>query len=149
VAYRAYVEEAIREGIEESPWEQVQGQLILGGATLKNKAQRFLRGDRREQRAIGQLQRRQVSEIIEVVSQLKGEAWKEYRDRRGDEGRDLVLWLARRYCGLRLRELGQLAGGLDYAAVSVAMTRFAQRMRTDRPLAKHVAKAVRMFNVEI
>jgi hypothetical protein len=34
-------------------------------------------------------------------------------------------------CGLRLREMGELAGGLDCATVSVATTRWSEHMAAD------------------
>jgi hypothetical protein len=106
-AYRDYVEEAIRDGLEESPWEQVQGQLILGGASLKRKVQSLLGGERREQSGVKELRRREFSEAIEVVARLRGRTWAEFRDRHGDGDRDLALWLARERCGLRLKEARQ------------------------------------------
>jgi hypothetical protein len=39
---------------------------------------------------------------------------------------------------LRLAELGKLAGGLDYAVVSKAMARFAQRLGLDASLRKKI-----------
>ena len=93
--------------------------VCAGQATV----QKLLRGQSREQPAVRALRRRDFAEVVAVVSRLKGEAWESYRDRHGDWGRDLALWLARTQCGLRLRELGELVGGLDYATVSVAMLR--------------------------
>lgn len=123
-AYRRYVEDAVRDGLKENPWEQVQGQLFLGGAGLKAKVQNFLRAPSREQASVRELRRRpEFSQVIAAVSQIKGETWGDFRDRYGDWGRDLALWLGRTQCGLPLRELGELAGGLDYATVSVASKR--------------------------
>jgi transposase len=65
--------------------------------------------------------------IVGVVEGLKGETWEQFRDRYGDSGRDLVLWLGRTRGGFGLRELGQLAGGLDYTSVSLAVKRFEKR----------------------
>jgi len=36
--------------------------------------------------------------------------------------------MGRRYCGLRLAELGRLAGVEDYRTVAVAIKRFAKRL---------------------
>src|SRR5205809_6860342 len=38
--YQQYVEEAIREGIQTSPWEHVQAQLVLGGCEFLEKIRR-------------------------------------------------------------------------------------------------------------
>ena len=61
---------------------------------------------------------------------VKGERWAEFRDRHGDWGRDLVLYLGRKRCGLKLGALSELAGGVDDATVGMAVKRFADRVRT-------------------
>jgi hypothetical protein len=69
-----------------------------------------------------------LDQVIAVVEQIKGERWSAFRDRDGDWGRDLVLYLGRKPCGLKLGELGAVAGGLDDAAASAAVQRFEQRL---------------------
>ena len=67
----------------------------------------------------------------------------EFRDRRGDWGRDLVFWAGREYGGYTLRELGEWAGGVDYSAVSGAIARLtvAEKIRWDlRSAMKHVRR---------
>jgi hypothetical protein len=88
--YRKYVEEAIREGLQESPWEQVQGQVVLGSKNLQANVQRFLKGVGREHSGLKQLRRREWKDAVEIVSELKAECWGKYRDRRGDWGRGLA-----------------------------------------------------------
>jgi chromosomal replication initiation ATPase DnaA len=46
-----------------------------------------------------------------------------------------VLTLAFRCVGLKLKELGVLAGGLDYVTVSAAIRRFEEKMEKDKHLA--------------
>jgi len=76
-----------------------------------------------------------------VIEELKGERWEAFRDRHGDWRRDVVLYLGRRECGLKLRLLGQAVGGLDYAAVSLAIQRMEQRLGEDKRLMKTMNKA--------
>ncbi len=45
-----------------------------------------------------------------VSRKVKCEPWETFRDRHGDRGRDLVLFLGRRVCGLKLKELAREAG---------------------------------------
>ena len=42
--YQQYVEAAIREGIQTSPWEHVQAQLVLGGCEFLEKIRRKVGG---------------------------------------------------------------------------------------------------------
>jgi hypothetical protein len=66
--------------------------------------------------------------VIEAVEQAKGEQWAEFRDRHGDWGRDLVLYLGRKQCGLKWKELSAVAGGIDYVSASTAVRRLEQRL---------------------
>ncbi len=63
-----------------------------------------------------------------------------FRDRYGDWGRDLALYVGRRRAGLRLRELAAAAGGLDYGRAAGAVQRFGKRLGQDAGLRKLVAK---------
>jgi len=54
--------------------------------------------------------------------------------RLGDWGRDAALWLG------RLGELGQLAGGLDYAGVGQAVSRCGKRLQKGRELPRQLRK---------
>ena len=82
--------------------------------------------------------RRRLSfeEIVKKVERMAGCPWKEFRERHGDVWRDVVLWSARRHGGLMLKEIGERAGGVDYAAVSVAIRRLELRAQKDRALRK-------------
>lgn len=149
-SYRGYVEEAISDGLMESPLEQVEAQLVLGGAALLSRARGLLgQNPRREQPGARALRRRAFGDAIAAVSELKGESWQSFRDRHGDWGRDLTLWLGRMHCGLKLRELGALAGGLDYATVSVAIRRWAERAATDKKLMKLQQCSTQLLNAEM
>ena len=80
--------------------------------------------------------------IVRIVERLKKAEGDDFRDKRGDPGRDVVLWAARRYGGVPLRELGHRAGGMDYSAVAVYVLRLLRRSQKDRSLRrlmKHVA----------
>jgi len=59
------------------------------------------------------------------------------------------MWLARRHTGLTLREIGAALGGLDYAALSVAIKRHAQRVKADTTLAAQQRQAEKLLNVEM
>ena len=51
-----------------------------------------------------------------------------------DPGLALTLHVARRCTGLTLRELGEAAGGMDYAAVAAAIRRFGIKLAESRAL---------------
>jgi len=82
-----------------------------------------------------------------VVEKVKGEPWHAFVDRQGDWGRDVVFHLCRQATGMTLRELGEAAGGLDYAAISVAIRRMGQRLREDSALQDIENRVAKMLNV--
>ena len=140
-AYQQYTEQAIRQGLQETPWEQLQGQIILGGGKFLRQMREILSGHAREQPSLRRVAPRAGWEaVVRAVERFKGEKWSEFVNRYGDRGRDLALYLGRKQCQLKLGELGRLAGGMDYASVAAAVARLATRLRRDKELAGAVAK---------
>jgi len=84
-------------------------------------------------------------QAIQVVEQLRGQKWAEFRDRYGDWGRDLALYLGQRRCGLKLKELGALAGGIDYGSVSGAIRRLEKRAQHQKLTRKLLQQALRQI----
>src|SRR6266705_6245217 len=76
---------------------------------------------------------------ISALEKAKGQSWRDFADRHGDWGRDAALWLGRRAGRLGLAEFGKLAGSLDYAVVSKAITRFGQRLVSDAALSEQLS----------
>ena len=83
-----------------------------------------------------------VVDLIHAVEIVKGEAWERFRDRHGNCGQDMVLWLARQRSGLTLRELGGAVGGLDYHTVSSAIRRMNHAVHVNRRLRHAMNKAI-------
>ncbi len=99
--------------------------------------QRGIKGDGREQPGVRAWKRLLPFErVIETVADEKGETWERFRDRHGDTGRDVALWLGRRHCGLTQAELGQRAGGMAYPAVGQAVRGMERKRQSDRDLAR-------------
>jgi chromosomal replication initiation ATPase DnaA len=56
-----------------------------------------------------------------------------------------ALYLARKHSDKTLRELGGLAGGMQYPAVTMAIRRLAKRLETDKALARKVKRVETML----
>jgi REP element-mobilizing transposase RayT len=137
--YRRYVESSVRQGLPESPWERLTAQTFLGTGRFIQEMKRALRGDAREQTAARRLRpKTSIEEVIAAIERVRGRRWAAFRDLHGDWGRDVVLYLARRRCGLGLKELGHAAGAMDYASVSVTIHRFARRLSGEPALRRHL-----------
>ncbi len=107
--------------------------------------------DPREQSGARPLNRRvSWEQIVGAVEAVKGEAWATFRDRHGDWGRDVALWLGRRLGRLTLRELAQRAGGVDYTTAGVAFSRIARRLTREPRVRRFVERVQReLSNVEM
>jgi hypothetical protein len=133
-SYRAIVEERIRQGVEQSALIGLKWELVLGGERFARTVRRHLQTGR-ETRGRRQLARWVSFEhVVAVVERIKGEKWESFRERRGDGGRDLVLWACQQYGGMSLREIGTRAGNMDYSAVAVAILRLKKRASGNRKL---------------
>jgi hypothetical protein len=134
-AYREHVESHVTRGVEVRGAEKLKGVAAIG-------SQRFLDGLKQRMKKLSpeQPQRKffarlvTVETIIKMVEKAKKERWKDFRDRHGDWGRDMVLLLARRRSGLTLAELGEKMGGMNYKGVSNAIRRLESRMKKERKL---------------
>ena len=147
-AYRRHVEQAVRQGLPESPWEQLRGRLVLGGNQLLQEIRTRVSGIRREQPQARALALRPAfADVVKAVEAVRREKWEAFQERHGDWGREMVLHLGRRECGLTLKELGTAVGGTDYAAVSVAIKRFEQRLARDDKL-RRMADKIKTHIVE-
>jgi len=149
--YRDYVESAVREGVAKSPWEAVLGQVVLGGEQFLQMIRGHVRGDFREQPGARRLAhvRPTLDDIIGNVVRVKGKPWERLRDLHGDDGRDLVLYLGQRACGLKLRELARLTGMRDYSAVSIAIKRYERRLPSNHASQAVLRAVCQLSNVEM
>ena len=135
VAYRRYVEEAIRSGIAESPLEEVKAGFVLGGRRFLEEVRKRIKGDAKEQPGLEAIRKPlHLDDIIKAVSSYKGEAWEEFVDRRGDWGRDMVLLLARNNTMMTNGELAERVGPVDDSAVAHAVRRLERRIQDDARL---------------
>lgn len=141
-AYREYVESAAREGLQQTPWEQLQAQVVLGEEEFVRRVEERARGNEQEQPSVRGLRTKvEFSEVIQVVEKMKGECWQQFVDRRADWGRDMVLSLARQHCGLTLSELAQKIEAEKYSAVGKAIARFQKRVQGDPVLRRLLHQA--------
>ena len=150
-ALREYTEGPVRKGVIERPWDRLLAGLVLGSAAFARRLQQKVSGNAREQPAFKQLAPRTTwAQIVRALVAAKGQAWEQFGQQHGDWGRDAALWLGRKRGGYRLGELGQWAGGMDYAAVGQAVSRFGKRLEQARALRQQLTEIERhLSNVEM
>jgi hypothetical protein len=110
-----------------------------------------LQGDRREQTGLRSKERLSLDwpKITEAIGEVWGQDWDALAAARGNGALPAAFFLGQRYAGLRLREMGELAGGLEYPAVNAAIVRFEKRLKIDRELQKKFKRAVKTLRIEI
>ena len=140
-ALREYTEQAVRQGVLERPWDRLVAGLVLGTEAFARRLLQKARGNSREQPTLRKLGPRiSWPQIIGALEQAKGESWAQFSQRHGDWGRDAALWLGRKRARYHLAELGELAGGLDYAAVGQAVSRFSKRVQAGGQLRRELTQ---------
>jgi REP element-mobilizing transposase RayT len=145
--YRCYVESAVREGLQESPWKQVRHQVVLGSRDFLKRV-RSGKGPLRGEKLVRRLAapRPDFASIRSCVEKVKGEKWAKFCNRHDDRGRDLALYLGRRYGGLKLDELAAAAGITSDANVAMCLKRYAARIQSDRAERRRLAAATELLN---
>ena len=151
MAQHQYVESAVREGSEKGPWESLREQAVLGGEKFLAEVKAHVSGDAQEQRGARRLlaKRPSLSEVIQAAETVKGQCWDEFRDRYGDTGRDMVLYLGRRLCGLKLTVLAQSVGLGNYAVVAASARRYEERLKQDAMEKINIKKMFKLLNYKI
>jgi REP element-mobilizing transposase RayT len=135
-AYRRYVEEGLRYGVERSPWEAIKGQAVLGSEKYLRKMKQGVGGKRREQPGLKAWETRPPLEQIRTgVEKISGRRWSEWRRGYGRWERQLYLYGGRHLSGKKLIELGETVG-MDYASVSQGVKRFGDRLKKDKEMKK-------------
>jgi predicted CopG family antitoxin len=116
--------------------------LLLGSGRFVDRVKELLKGHKREQTALREVSKGTLSweEITAAVSKLRGEEWQMLKSGYGTGELPAALYLGRNYSGKSLRELGELAGGIQYPAITMAVRRFTLRLNTDAPLARKMRR---------
>jgi len=140
VGYRGFVEEGLVREIE-SPWEMVRWQMLLGSESFVRTMQDRIQGREEERAEVTALRQGALPPspiaILKKVARhyrLPVERLQE-RDSYGLEARNVAMWLVWENCGMSLREIGEVFGGLKYSAV-------AQRIRRLKPKERKVATTI-------
>jgi REP element-mobilizing transposase RayT len=146
--YRRFVEEGLVREME-NPFEAVRWQTVLGSESFARKMQDRLRGMKGEGREVTAVRRgARGVKPMEVVRQVA----RSYGVRKeallgpgeyGWEARNVAMALVWEKCAISLRELGELFGGLDYAAVAQRI----RRIKKANP--PGLNKARQMSNVNV
>ena len=141
-------EDRLRQETTEPVWKRLRWGAVLGGEAF---ADALRKGMRIARETTGRRSLRAEASwpaVVLAVERVKGEPWSEFRDRYGDWGRDLTLWVARRHAGMTLRELGEAVSGMDYSAVSEAVHHFQRRWLPRAEVRSALREVLRYLNLD-
>ena len=146
-SYREDVRQRLSKGVDPVFKERLADGFALGTEAFRERIRQAGK-DGREIAGSRRLRPRVSFEhVTGVVERLRDEKRSVFMTRHGDWARPLLLWAARRWTGMTLREMGTAAGGMDYTAVAMAVKRFEQKAAKDttlRRLMKQVAHECEM-----
>src|SRR5260370_691193 len=132
LAYRRFVEEGLISQID-NPFEAVRWQAALGGECFLQRIRDRVKKLHKQRHEMTSLRKAVEFAQPEVVLSRVARKFKVNQERltsRGQYGlkaKNVAMWIISESCGIKLREIGELFGGLDYSAV-------AQRIRRTRCL---------------
>ena len=151
-AYSRQLEEMAALGQWETEWRSsVKATVLLGSEKFIQKMLGVLKGDRREQTGLRSKKRLSLDwpNITNAIGEVWGQDWDALAVARGNGALPAAFLLGQRYAGLRLREMGELAGGLEYPTVNAAIVRFEKRLKMDQELQKKFKRVARKLRIEI
>jgi REP element-mobilizing transposase RayT len=123
--------------------------VALGSTEYLKKIKMKAKGCSREISGKMKLRRRfEFEDVLKVVEDVLGKSSDEFMSEHGGQGKPLVLWAAREYCGMTLREIGDCLGGTHYAAVSGAIRRFEEKGEKSRQTKKVMKDVQEILNVQ-
>lgn len=137
--YRRFVEKGLLREIE-NPFEQVRWQTVLGNESFVRRLSDRLKSQRRQQREASRsrhpLHTTEAKELIKRVADHYGIEPRALLGKRihGSQARNVAMWLLRQRGAVSLREIGQLFGGIDHAAVSQRIGRLEKKIAEQKEL---------------
>jgi REP element-mobilizing transposase RayT len=133
--YRQTVQQYVTRGLDPRQFEGLGERVAVGNRAFLDRARSLVGKVSAEQPGRSFLRRRVgFAEVVSAVEAVKGEPWSAFRNRHGDWGLAMVLYLARTRTGLTLQELGQQVGGMAYKNVNTRIRRLKQRLAYDPEL---------------
>jgi putative transposase len=151
-AYRRQLEEMAALGQWETDWRgSVKASILLGSERFIEKMVGVLNDNHREQTGLRGKERLSLnwSRITGAIEKVWAQGWDALTTARGNGAMPAAFFLGQRYAGLRLKEMGELAGDFEYPAVNAAIGRFEKRLKIDRELQKKIKRVAKELNIEI
>ena len=136
--YRSDAKQRIAKGLPEDIEQRLKEGFALGAEKFRKRVKESGKTGREIAGKTKVREKVDYSDLVRCVEEIRGKKASEFLSVRGDWGKPLLMWGARRYCGLSLREVGDKLGGVDYAAVSIMLKRFERKAMKDKNVAGRI-----------
>lgn len=147
-AYKEYVERGIGEE-DASPLKNVYAGVILGSRAFIKQTLERLTGEHLEKEHVAHkkaLKTMHTSDTIIDTLCRHGKITAEEVFQKSNHGRDIAIYLIKKFTSLPNRQIGELFGDLSYSAVAKAYQRFVVRLKEDTSLRKVVERCSRALS---
>jgi hypothetical protein len=113
--YRRLVQSYVTRGIDPDEFRVLAERLAIGSREFIDRARKCIKvlSPEHSSRSFATV-RMPFDRVVTAVEAVKGVPFSDFRDRYGDWGLALVLYLARMHSGLTLARIGEIAGGIGY-----------------------------------
>ena len=146
--YLCLAERAVAHGQEEAFLNQLKNRLALGRAEFVERVKLLFESIDRDQAGHRELRERHSwDEVVSAVEKICDKSWSELQNR-GEWGRFLVYWGARRYAGMTLKGISEVCGMTDYGAVNMGVHRLVARADKETAIRDAMQKMDEMLNVQ-
>lgn len=122
-AYRVLAETRLA-ALGGAVWGELHKGIILGSPVFAERAYTALQVHREHTHGPNGPGRITWPDVVAWVERCCALSWSDLCSQKRSWGRVLAWWAGRRWAGCTLRELGEAAGGVDYATVAKALERF-------------------------
>ena len=145
-SYRRYVENQVKQGRFDAPWEELQDRIVLGGASFLVNLKKQIQSSHGGRASLWGHPACDLQTIIQCVEKTKREPLAQFKDRYADGGLALILKLARERSGLTLTELARRLELKPSTNISMTIKRYEHRLGRDRAENKLACHAAKMLN---
>lgn len=146
--YRRQAEHRLTEGVELSFVDKMKDRIALGSLDFIERMRRVAPSGQDYEGRVAMHHQYEWRDVVMAVEKVKGQKWSDFAGVRGDWGRACVYYLARKYAGMTLAEVGAASGGVNYPAVSQLVKRFERRLPDNPVLAQALLDSDRMLKIQ-
>jgi REP element-mobilizing transposase RayT len=146
--YRRLVQSYVTRGIDPAELNVISDRVAIGSHVFVERARDWVKSVSPEHSDHSFVASRiPFDRIVGVVESVKGESFGDFKDRHGDWGMAMVLYLARQHSGLTLQQIGEEVGGMAYKTVFARIKYLKKKIDKDASLQRAYAQCKNQLSI--